>query len=556
MFTMTLPSGESISCDVLIIGGGGAGLTAAIKARETGAEVIIASKSRVGYGNNTYISKGVFAAATGRPDRRDNPETHVNDSLKGGRSINDRNLLEVVARRAGAQISFLEKCGVPFKKQAGNIHVMLTPGHRYPRNVRGENQSGRDFSVPLREYAHKIGVRFIEKVFITKLFQSKGRLVGAGGVSHDLKFLTFPAKCVILATGGFGQAYLQNNNAAGMTGDGYALAFELGVSLKDMEFVQFYPTAMGKRANRILLYESFVVRLGAVLKNINGEDIIKKYGLEDPPLLTRDRLTRAVMQEILVGHDVEGGVIMDFNPVPDDKLATLNHLLPAAGLPGSREIIVSPTTHFCMGGVMIDNNTQTAIPGLLAAGEVCGGVHGANRLGGNALAEVFAMGGVSGLHSASFADEAHSPKIPEEDVAAERTRLESFLSSGDRKPQEFRNAIKKIMWNDVGVIREMQGLEKALKGIEELKSCISRLHIEDVKSLVKSLELKNLLLVGEMVCRAALMRTESRGAHYRSDFPDEDNDHWLKNVVIRKDNSHMKLQAIPVSDRLDEQPLR
>jgi len=544
---MALRNLNIISCDILVVGGGGSGLRAAIEAREMGVDVIVVSKSRVGYGSNTFISKGTFAAATGWRDSRDDPEVHIKDTRIGGRFINDQKLLAAVAREAGAQISFLEKCGVNFLKQDGKIRVTHTPGHSYPRHVRGEHQTGRDFILPLREYAQKIGVRFAEKILITRFFTSKGRIAAATGIAQDGRFLCFVANCSIIATGGFAQVYLHNNNAAGMTGDGQALAFELGIPLKDLEFVQFYPTALGNLGSRIFLYEAFVFQAGAVLKNSKGDDIIAKYGLSDIMAMTRDRLTRAIMQEILEGRSVENGVIMDLSTVSEERLTRLRHLLPAIGAPGKREFIVSPTAHFCMGGIIIDESAETSVHGLFAAGEVCAGAHGANRLGGNALSEVFAIGGIAGRNAALRARENGRPEIPEKEIASEKARLESLLSKGDRSPRELRHYIKEMMWYKAGIIRKGQKLEEALGQIEELKSFVPKLQIKDVRGLIKSLELQNMLVLIEMVCRAALLRTESRGAHYRSDYPEEDNDNWLKNIVICKQDLGMRLEAVPVS---------
>ena len=545
---MSLTSSEIISCDVLVIGGGGAGLRAAIEAKESGADVIIVSKSRVGYGNNTFISKGTFAAATGWQDSRDNPEVHMKDSVIGGCFINEQRLLRVVTQQAEEQISFLEKCGVNFFKRQGSIRLTHTPGHSYSRHVRGEHQTGRDLIVPLREYATKIGVQFAERVFITKIFTLRDRIAAATGITQDGRFLTFVATCMILSTGGFGQMYLHNNNAAGMTGDGHALAFELGIPLKDMEFIQFYPTALGTLGRRLFLYEAFVFQAGAVIRNAQGNDIIAKYGLKEPMVMTRDRLTRAIMQEILEGRDVDGGVIIDLSTVLDEKLNKLRHLLPALDKPNKKEFIVSPTAHFCMGGIPIDEDAQTRISGLFAAGEVCSGVHGANRLGGNALTEVFTMGGIAGRSAALQAQEIRQPDLPEKEVYEEKSRLERLLSTGEEEEvREVRKGLKSTMWFKAGIIRKKEDLEEALEKIGELAAYLPGVQIRDGRGLIKYLELCNMLLLSEMVCKAALVRKESRGAHYRSDYPEEDNDKWLKNIIIHKQDSKINLKPVPVS---------
>ena len=413
---MALEKLNIVPCDVLVIGGGGSGLRAAIAAKQRGVDVVVVSKSRVGYGNNTFISKGTFAAATGWRDSRDNPDVHLKDSIIGGRFINDRKILKLVTQEAVSQIEFLQRCGVRFYERGGGLGVVHTPGHSYPRHVRGRNRSGRDFIIPLRAYAERIGVRFMDRAFITRLIISRGRIAGATGIARDGVFSAFSASCIVLATGGFARTYLHNNNAAGITGDGHTLAFELGVPLRDMEFIQFYPTALGALGSRLFLYEAFVFQAGAVLRNAFGDDIIAKYGLNDPMAMTRDRLTRAIMQEILEGRGVTGGLIVDLSTVPEEELTALRQLLPSTGTQGENELIVSPTAHFCMGGISIDENAGTIVPGLFAAGEVCAGVHGANRLVGNALSEVFSMGGVAGERAAQKALESDQPDLPEKEV--------------------------------------------------------------------------------------------------------------------------------------------
>ena len=542
-----LESFDIFSCDVLIIGGGGAGLRAAIEARERGVDVIVVSKSRVGYGNNTFISKGTFAAAIGLQDPRDNPEVHMKDSVIGGCFINEQRLLKAVTQEAGEQIDFLEKCGIKFFKRQGKIRLTHTPGHSYPRHVLGEHQTGRDFTLPLREYANRIGIRFAERIFITKIFTLRGRIAAATGITQDGRFLTFVATCMILATGGFAQVYLHNNNAAGITGDGQALAFELGIPLMDMEFIQFYPTALGTLGRRLFLYEAFVFQAGAVIRNTQGDDIIVKHGLSDPMVMTRDRLTRAIMQEILENGDMGGGILIDLKTVPEEKLDNLRHLLPATISPNKKELVFSPTTHFCMGGILIDEHAETIIPGLFAAGEVCAGVHGANRLGGNALTEVFTMGGIAGRRAALQAQEVRHPDLPEKEVDEEKRRLKRLFSTRERDLREVRQDLKEVMWFKAGIIRKKENLEEALERIGELTAYLPRVQINNGRSLIKYLELCNMLLLSEMVCRAALLRTESRGAHYRSDYPEEDNDKWLKNIMIHKQDSKINLKAVPVS---------
>ena len=539
---MEFRDADRVSCDVLVIGGGGAGLRAAIEAREMGADVIVVSKSRVGHATNTWIAKA-FIAATGWGDAHDDPHVHLKDTVMGGRFLNDQGLVSAMVQGAEAQISFLEKCGVPFAKKGGRLQVHHFSGHTHPRHVRGQHTTGSDLVVPLKEYSKKIGVRFADRVFISRLFSSGNRIAAASGISEDGRFQVFAANCVILATGGFAHAYLHTNNAAGITGDGQALAFELGVPLKDMEFVQFYPTNLGKLGNRVLLYEAFLTNAGATLKNAGGEDIIAKHGLNDPILLTRDRLAQAMMLEILEGRDVDGRVIMDLSPVSDEDIGRYRALLPHGWSADQKELLVSPTAHFCMGGVMIGKNAETEVPGLFAAGEVCVGAHGANRLGANSLSEVFAMGARAGRSAAVRAREVVHRPVSSKAVDREKNRLKGLFEGPGADIRELNRRLKTVMWSLVGILRSRDTLGKALSQLQELASTVTGIRIDNIRDLKRAEELKHMLLVSEIVCRAALKRTESRGAHYREDCPEEDNNNWLKNIIVRRHGEGITLEA-------------
>ena len=534
-----------VTCDVLIVGGGGAALRAAIEAKKIGVDVLVASKSKVGYANNTYISASAFAAS-GLRGSEDRFQVHLKDTVMGGRFINDQKMVAVVAGEAKAQVEFLGSHGVEFAKKDGYIQIARAPGHSHARHVRTDPSIGSTYMVPLKKAAQNLGVRFADRVFVTRLFETDGRITAASAVTDDGGFVVFRAKCVILTTGGYAQIYRYTDNAAGITGDGQALAYDLGVGLRDMEFVQFYPTSAGKLGNRPILYEAIVFRDGARLKNARGEDILEKYELADPMVVTRDRLSRAVMNEIIQGLDVDGGVILDLNPASDEALKRVQSLLESKWSVRPKEIIVSPTTHFCMGGIVVNPDAETSIPGLFAAGEVCGGVHGANRLAGNALTEVWVMGGIAAKMAAKKAQAVEIPDMPVGALADEKVRLESLTSQKDRNLQDLIRSVKRVMWLNVGIIRDQASLNDALTQIQEIRFLSKRTAMGAVNDLKRYLELQNMLLISEMVCRASLMRTESRGSHYRSDFPDEDNINWLENIVVRKTPDGMSLERAPV----------
>ena len=460
---------RQVSTSVLIIGGGGAGLRAAIAARQSGAaDVILASKSRPGYGNNTAIAGGAFAAAAGWRNPQDTPQTHLRDTVIGGRFINQQALMATVAAGGKRQVQDFEAFGVKFRKDdKEGLYVARAPGHSYAHHVYGENRIGTDFSLPLRAQAEKDGVRFMEGVFITRLLQRAGRVVGAIGLDREAQPVVISAAVTVLACGGLGQLFLHTNNAAGTTADGYALAYHAGLTLRDMEFVQFYPTALGEWGSRTLIYEAFVFNGGAIIRNRLGEDVRARHGLQDPMVFTRDRFTRALMTEILEGRATEGKLTLDLTPVPPETMAKLAPLLPREERE-CRQFPVAPTTHFAMGGLEIDPDSHTALPGLLACGEVCGGVHGANRLAGNALTEVFVFGTIAGEEAARLSA-GTQPVSPEEaDVLQEVDRLRQSASGRTGQCQQLRRALKQVMWDKAGIIRDQAGLQGALAEIASL----------------------------------------------------------------------------------------
>jgi succinate dehydrogenase/fumarate reductase flavoprotein subunit len=533
---------KRFSCDVLVIGGGGAGLRSAIEAQENGASVIVVSKAKVGYGNNTIMSKAILASP-GWGDSSDNRDVYLRDTVIGGRFINDQKLVHALAEEAGRQPSVLEKYGANFSKTDDRFDLLAIPGHTYARDLQGKTNKGKDYMMPLITYAKNAGVEFVDKVFITRLIAAD-RIAAVTGITEDGDFVTFSVKCVILATGGYSQIYYNSSNTPGINGDGLALAYDLGVPLKDMEFVQYYPTASGKRGNNLLLYEGFLFK-GAVLKNSDNENILDKHGLNDPKTITRDLLAQTIFKEIMGGFAREHGLLMDLKGVSDDLITKLKPMLPK-GASERRECIVSPTTHHTMGGIMIDFSTRTTLPGLFAVGEVCGGMHGANRLAGNALAEIFSMGGIAGSNAASYAKESEMGNTPDDQIENERIRLESLFSQDGEDSLSLIKSLKKMMWQKAGIVRNQDDLENAVAQIEDFRSRGRNCRIETTKDLMHNLGLQNMLLLSEMVCRSALLRTESRGSHWRPDFPQENNANWLKNIVIRKENNEMMLDILPV----------
>ena len=539
---------QIVRTDVLVIGGGGAGLRAAIEAREHGVDVVLVSESPVGLRNNTAISKATIAATGIRKEPGDSPELHLRDTIAGGRFINDRKMVETMTRQVKQQVYDLMKFGVNFKKQDGGIFVWQLPGHKYPRHVSGEAFRGTDFTRPMREYAVRAGIQLMEGVLVTKLLLAEDMVAGAVGVDDKGQVFVLNAKSVILATGGAGEVYLRTSNARGLTGDGYALAYEVGATLRDMEFIQFYPTAWGKHGSKICLYEKYIPK-GAIIRNSLGEDILRRHGMDDFASVTRDKLTRTIMEEVFEGRGVEGSVVFDFTTMPEGEVQELYHdgLVRKGESPGKLQI--APAAHFFMGGVKVNEKGETGINGLYAAGEVCGGMHGTNRIGGNALAEAFVFGAIAGEAAAARASKMEQIPALQSEIRAEVERL-TELTSGSRQGnvEQLKQSLKQTMWDKIGVIRDRKNLEEARREIVALREELRAVSLPDSRQLPQAIKLANMLTVSEMVRRAALTRTESRGAHYRADYPEEDNERWLKVIEICCQSGEMTLSITPIED--------
>lgn len=538
-------------CDVLVIGSGGAGCRAAIEARKQGLDVIIISKGLSFKSGCTTLAEGGYNAAFGYVDEEDSTEAHFKDTLKGGAYLNDPELVRILVNEAPERLEELESFGAMFDRQeSGQLNQRPFGGQTYRRTCFQGDRTGHEMMTALKEEVLRRGINTIEEVIITLLItdESDGSVLGACGLSlKDTEFLIFQAKSTVLASGGAGWMYPVTSNAMQKTGDGYALSYQLGADLLDMEQVQFHPTGMlYPESRRGVLITEAVRGEGGRLFNSKGERFMKRYDSRGE-LATRDVVARAIYREIIEGRGTKrGGVYLDVTHLPpeliEDKLETMLQQFLDVGIDIREEPMeVAPTAHHFMGGVRINEHCETTVKNLFAAGEVTGGVHGANRLGGNALADTQVFGRRAGEAAAQNAlnkqDEKYSKTI-QELVAAEQERIQSLFKDGKYYPFEIKKELQEVMWKNVAIIRNKTGLKTAIDRINELKGMLADVKVPLMmtynKDLQDALEAEKLLEVALLTAESALIREESRGAHYRDDYSDTE-DGWKKSIVLNKD---------------------
>ena len=579
--------------DVLIIGAGGAGLRAAVEASAAGVRVAVISKSLLGKAH-TVMAEGGIAAAMGNVDDRDDWRVHFSDTMRGGQYLNNWRMAELHAKEAPECVRELEAWGALFDRtKDGRILQRNFGGHRYPRLAHVGDRTGLEMIRTLQDHGIHLGLDVFMEHTIIMLLKDDDRVVGAFGYDRERgRFHVFRAKAVVLATGGIGRAYKITSNSWEYTGDGHSLAYHAGAALMDMEFVQFHPTGMiWPPSVRGILVTEGVRGEGGVLRNRNGErfmfkDIPPLYagqtanseeegwrytqGDKDarrpPELLTRDHVARCIRQEVREGRgSPHGGVFLDIAwikaKVPDaqerikKKLPSMYHQFKQlADIDITQEPMeVGPTTHYVMGGVRVDADSQMSdIPGLFAAGECAAGLHGANRLGGNSLSDLLVFGKRAGEYAAKFAKETSLGRLNTKNLeSAERSALRLFENDGSENPYTVQHTLQDVMQELVGIVRQEQEMRQALERIQELRAASERVSVDGNREYNSgwhtALDLRNLLTVSEIVTLSALERKESRGAHFRDDFPVKDGQFSTFNIVVRKGvNGEMQFIREPI----------
>jgi succinate dehydrogenase / fumarate reductase, flavoprotein subunit len=595
-----MPEYRTYPYDVLVIGAGGAGLRAAIEAAASGVKVGVVCKSLLGKAH-TVMAEGGIAAALANVDDRDDWRVHFADTMRGGQYLNNWRMAELHAKEAPACVRELEAWGALFDRTAdGRILQRNFGGHRYPRLAHVGDRTGLEMIRTLQDHGIHTGMEVHMECTVLSLLLDSGRIAGACGYDREKgHFIVWPAKAVVLATGGIGRAFKITSNSWEYTGDGHALAYQAGAELLDMEFVQFHPTGMVWPSSvRGILVTEGVRGDGGVLRNSEGRrfmfddipDLYKaqtadteeegwrytqgdKNARRPPELLTRDHVARCINREVKAGRGTpHGGVFLDISwirkHIPNSaehikrKLPSMYHQFKQlADIDITKEPMeVGPTTHYMMGGVRVDGDSQmSSVPGLFAAGEVGAGLHGANRLGGNSLSDLLVFGKRAGRFAAEFAKHNGLAAVDQAQAdAVTKAALEPFeRGPAGENPYQIQYDLQNSMQDFVGIVRTESEMQQALDVIAQLRARAARAGIAGNRQYNNgwhtTMDLANLLVVSEAITRAALLRRESRGAQFREDFPNKDPEWGKYNIVVQLGgDGAMRAEKRPIQPMRDE----
>ena len=594
-----MASFDTYNYDVLVIGAGGAGLRAAIEAAANGVSVGLICKSLLGKAH-TVMAEGGIAAALSNVDERDNWKVHFADTMRGGQYLNDWRMAELLAKEAPDRVRELEAWGALFDRTAdGRILQRNFGGHKYPRLAHVGDRTGLEMIRTLQDHGIHQGIDVHMECTIVNLLKDRERVTGAFGYEREKGlFKLFNAKSIIIATGGIGRAYKITSNSWEYTGDGHALAYYAGAELMDMEFVQFHPTGMvWPPGVRGILVTEGVRGEGGILLNrenkrfmfndipelyrnqtANNEEEGWRYTQGDrnakrpPELLTRDHVARCIVREIKEGRgSTHNGVFLDISwikaKMPNaaeyikKKLPSMYHQFKKlADIDITTEAMeVGPTTHYMMGGIRVDGDTQmSTVPGLFAAGEAAAGLHGANRLGGNSLADLLVFGKRAGEYAAKFAKENKAGSIDNRQVELfAKKALEPFERTSGENPFQLQYDLQEVMQDLVGIVRNEHELVRAVEELKKLRDRFDNVKVTGNREYNNgwhtALDLQNLLTVSEAITKAAIERKESRGAHFREDYPVKDNQTGNCNLIIVKgDDAQMQVKRMSLSDMPSE----
>ncbi len=557
---------ETVETDVLIIGAGGAGMRAAISVNDAGLKPVMVTKSLLGKAH-TVMAEGGIAAALGNVDPKDNWMVHYGDIIEEGVYISNWKMAEILGKEAPERVLELEKYGALFDRTPdGRIMQRAFGAHTYRRLAHIGDRTGLELIKTLEDQVLHRNIPFYDEMYIVDLIRKGDKIIGAYGIKMDTgKTFLFKAKTVVIATGGSGRVYKVTSNSWESTGDGVGMAYRAGVKLRDMEMIQFHPTGMVYPPGvKGLLVTEGVRGEGGILLNSKGERYMLKYSPQKKELDARDVVARANYREIMEGRGTEhGGVYLDItNKGPD----FIKHKLPAmyqqflefAGVDITKEKMeVAPTVHYMMGGIQVDAETEkTNLENLFAAGEVASGLHGANRLGGNSLADILVFGKRAGDAAVNYARSSKIEEIPAEEIEKIKSYVMHFFRDDGKNPYDLIDRLTACMSENVGIMRDEEHLQKAMEIIEGLKEEFKEVGTKGGlrynHGLLGCLELGNMLVSCEAIATCASMRKESRGAHARSDFPKKD-PAWKVNIVTYLgDDGNMVFEVKPAEEMPEE----
>jgi len=574
--------------DVVVVGAGGAGLRAAIAAADDGSKVALVTKSLLGKAH-TVMAEGGVAAALGNVDKRDNWKIHFRDTIRGSKNLANWEMAKIHAEKAPERVRELERWGAVFDRtEEGKISQRNFGGHRYPRLAHVGDRTGLEIIRALQDHTvHKENIEVFMEYTVTTLLKSDKTVSGVLAYNRSSgKLKVFEAGAVILATGGIGKAYRVTSNSWEYTGDGHALAHLAGADLIDMEFVQFHPTGMvWPPSVKGTLVTEGVRGEGGILVNSEGKRFMFDYipevfaaetakseeeadawlrgeegAMRPPELLTRDVVARAIMTEVKEGRgSPHGGAFLDIASRREAdyikrKLPSMYHQFKElATLDITKERMeVGPTTHYMMGGIKVEAGTASStIPGLYAAGEAAAGMHGANRLGGNSLSDLLVFGKIAGQSASNFA-QTNTYVSPHGEII--NKSIEDTLKpfeQGTENPYQIHEELQEIMEANVGIVRTGKELEEGIKKLEGLKKRLPDLHAKGDRNYNPGwhlcLDLNNMIITSLALAKAALERTESRGAHTRLDYPEYDKDLGKINMIIRPSPEGMSVVRAPLA---------
>ena len=561
---------KEINTDILVVGGGGAGAMAAIKAMEEGADVLVVTKGPYPAGN-TSIALAGFGVALGNADPRDNPQVHFDDIIRVGKGLNNRKLVRTWVNKIIEITAELDTWGIDLIREGDKFAQRPWAEHTYPRMVHHHWTTGKAVTQCLRQKSEAMGIKALPHTTIGGLLTGEEGVVGAWGVeTRTGQFILVKAKAVVLATGGMGHLFPITDNVAIVTGEGYSQAFRAGAELMDMEFCHFLPSPCYpeeiKTQQTFLRYLREVIDYGGVrFYNGLGERFLKAH-YPDTPLkdIINEDLTRSIGLEMCEGRgSAHGGVYVDFSDVPKEILkkafSKVWNRFERSGIDLSYQPIeMAPAPHDFLGGVRIDETGRTNVPGLFAAGEATGGSHGASRIGGSALAEALAFGAIAGTNGAQYAGQFTTPlPLNKGQLQEVEGQIEALLSREEGiDPSELKRKIQAIAHRYLNAVRNEEGLNKALQKMEHMEQEeLTRMSArgagqkESATKLSRALEVDGQVELVKVMATAALLRTESRGGdfggHYRSEYPSQDDENWLKNIVLKKEEGSISYHTVP-----------